>query len=189
MPTTIRFPSITESEPICTSTSNQSPAPACPQSSLSKTTVEVGDGIGRVIETQLTSDPYHTVSTDTVYDGSGNVYSTSNPYWTTSDPTYGVTTSKYDPLHRILTKIDPDNSNYAQNWSYTGSTATFADEDGNQWQRTSDASGRLINVLEPTGESRAIYGNDLRLRCAQQSPCGESGWRWIVSSAPKELCL
>jgi hypothetical protein len=54
------------------------------------TTVATMDGLGHVVETMLTSDPDCASGdiTATTYDGTGHVYTASNPYCTTSDPTY-----------------------------------------------------------------------------------------------------
>jgi len=43
------------------------------------------DGLGRLMQHQLTSDPAGIVYTDTTYDGQGHVASVSNPYHTTGD--------------------------------------------------------------------------------------------------------
>lgn len=104
------------------------------------------------IETQLQSDPVHTRYVDTTYDGLNRVSTVSNPYWTSSDTTYGLTSYTYDALNRALSVTHPDNT--AQTSTYTNNTVLFTDEDGNEWQRTSDALGRLTQVLEPNGTSK-----------------------------------
>jgi RHS repeat-associated protein len=68
------------------------------------------DGLGRVMQTQVTSDPGGTDYVDTTYDAVGNVYSVSNPYRIKSESTYGVTYYTYDPLGRRLTATQPDSS-------------------------------------------------------------------------------
>jgi YD repeat-containing protein len=112
------------------------------------------DGLGR---------PYQTIApsgaiTDTTYDLDGRVISVSNPHYTTASATDGITSYVYDPLGRKLFQCQPDNlpfnsvpcnpSNSYQSWSYTGNTVTFQDEIGNQWRRTTDVLGRLIQVRE-----------------------------------------
>jgi YD repeat-containing protein len=69
-----------------------------------------------------------------------------------TDPTYGVATYGYDALNRKNSEVDSDGVS-KQMWSYSGNTVTYTDEDGNQWQRTMDALGRLTKVLEPNGAS------------------------------------
>jgi YD repeat-containing protein len=121
--------------------------------------VSISDGLGRAIHGQVTSDPAGTVFTDTTYDNAGRVQSISNPYRTTSDPTYGITSYLYDALNRKLDQCQPGNSstpsttcipqNVYQSWTYSGNTVSFKDENGNQWQQASDGLGRLTNVVEP----------------------------------------
>jgi len=71
---------------------------ASPYPNIVSTTVY--DGLGRISETQLNSDPDGTTYVDTVYDQAGRVYSVSNPYRSTSDSTYGHTYYAYDALGR-----------------------------------------------------------------------------------------
>lgn len=114
--------------------------------------VALYDQFGRPSETELLSDPSGIVYTVTSYDALGNVASVTNPYRTTSDPTYGSTTYQYDMLGR-KTQLQHEPDGTTETWSYSGNVVTFTDENGNQWQRTSDALGRLTKVLEPNGTS------------------------------------
>ena len=137
------------------------------QSGVSETKVAIMDGMGHVTQTQLTSDPDGTDFADTQYDGSGRVWTQSNPHRTASAPTDGTTTNSYDPLGRPITLVHPDGSTLQ--WCYngivpatgiycsshlgsvTGSWVDSTDEKGNHWQRTSDGLGRLTEVMEPNG--------------------------------------
>jgi YD repeat-containing protein len=132
------------------------------------------DGLGRVTQTQLAtgSSAFPIIYTTTGYDGLGQVISQSNPYYSTSDPTYGTTQYVYDTLGRRVLQIDPDKS--SETWCYdgvaytgsgaycsahlgnisTGTWTDFTDELGNHWQRTSDGAGRLTEVMEPNGASQ-----------------------------------
>jgi YD repeat-containing protein len=112
----------------------------------------VFDGLGRLSETQLNSDPDCSTGdkTDTTYDPVGRVYSVSNPYCTTGDSTYGLTTHLYDGLGRTTQVTHPDSSTILT--SYTGA-ATQVQDEGNGTQRVarisqSDALGRLASVCE-----------------------------------------
>jgi RHS repeat-associated protein len=128
----------------------------------------VFDGMGHITQTQLTSDTSADIVL-TTYDGLGRVSTKTNPYRSTSDPTYGVATYQYDALSRPVSVQNPDGS--FQYWCYddiasagqnnckshiantTGEWVDFADESGNDWQRTTDSLGRLTNVVEPNGAS------------------------------------
>jgi RHS repeat-associated protein len=130
---------------------------ATPDPSISKTVIY--DAIGHELHSQLTTDPAGADYVDTVYDGVGETYSISNPYRSTSDSTYGVTTYTYDPLGRILLETHPDQSTLQ--FSYSANVTTSIDEAGNSWLRTSDALGRLTNVQEPTNASTGYGYNAL----------------------------
>jgi RHS repeat-associated protein len=119
---------------------------------VNETSTVLYDGLGRIMQTQLNSDPVGPVYTNTAYDALGRVQSVSNPFRSTGDSTYGITSYSYDALNRQLQQTQPDNS--YQSWSYTGNVVTFQDEVGNQWQRTTDGLGRLTKVLEPNGSSQ-----------------------------------
>jgi RHS repeat-associated protein len=114
---------------------------------LVKTTIF--DGLGRVSQTQLTSDPTGTDYTVTSYDGDGRKASVTNPYRTTSDPTYGKTRYSYDALNRTILVTKPDNSTVTT--SYTGNCTTVTDEAGKARQGCTDGLGRLTAVLESPG--------------------------------------
>jgi RHS repeat-associated protein len=110
------------------------------------------DGLGRVVETQLNSDPDGPDYIDTTYDGNGRVYTVSNPSRTT--PATPVTTYyPYDPLNRIQTITNTDGT--TKKFTYAGNIVTSTDEIGNQWARTSDGLGRLTAVQEPSGTAQS----------------------------------
>ena len=159
--------------------------------STSLTRVTNYDGLGRVRNTQLLNAVAGGASTvDTTYDLLGRVFSVSNPYYSSSDPTYGVTYYCYDALSRKVFQVQPDNGTAAlscggtptftsaQQWSYlANNTVAFKDENGNQWQRASDALGRLVKVLEPSGVSQSAtmetdYSYDLLDNLIAVSQCG-----------------
>jgi YD repeat-containing protein len=121
---------------------------------LSTTRVSVLDGLGRV-QQHKSSVPAAQCNSgytyqDFTYDALGRSSTTSNPYCTTSDPTYGLITNAYDALGRVtqITKQDGSISTV----SYTGNCATATDEAGKSRKSCSDALGRLVNVWEdPSG--------------------------------------
>jgi YD repeat-containing protein len=133
------------------------------------------DSLGRLQNTQLTSDPSGMVETDTVYDSDGRIYSVSNPYRTMSDPTYGVTVYGYDGLNRKTSQTNPDKT--AETWGYAGNIVTFKDELQNTWQRTYDGLSRLTMVKEPNGSSKSPsletdYAYDALDNLLSVSQCG-----------------
>jgi YD repeat-containing protein len=151
--------------------------------SQNETSTTVLDGLSRVVQTQLNSDPYGTDYTDTAYDAVGDVASVSNPYRAT-DSTHGITYFQYDAMRRKVMQTQPDKFTLA--WCYDGIAASgqkiclpnqsganqldswvdSKDENGNHWQRVSDGLGRLVSVLEPNGTSASPsmetdYGYDV----------------------------
>jgi YD repeat-containing protein len=116
------------------------------------------DGLGRVFDQSVQSDPQGPTHITTTFNPQGEVQSVTNPYRTTSDSTYGITSYLYDPLGRKTTQCQPDNggsntqncvpSNSYLQWVYSGNVVTSSDETGREWQRTTDALGRLTNVVE-----------------------------------------
>jgi YD repeat-containing protein len=135
-----------------------------PSGTFATSTMEY-DGYGRLLHN---TDPAGDV-TDTSYDSMGRIYSQSNPH--TGASTSGTVYHIYDALGRETKRTDQDGS--FQYWCYngvstagqpnckshigskTGTWVDYQDENGNQWQRTSDALGRLIEVAEPNGASTA----------------------------------
>jgi RHS repeat-associated protein len=117
-----------------------------------ETTTAFVDGLGRITQTQLTSDPDCTAGdkTDTTYDAVGRVFTVSNPYCTTTDTTYGLTSYAYDALGRTTQVTHPDNTTVVT--TYTG-RATQVQDEGNGTQRVTrisqtDALGRLLSLCE-----------------------------------------
>jgi RHS repeat-associated protein len=113
-------------------------------SSLTLSQNSLYDGLGRLKQTQLTSDPEGVDYNDTTYDADGRLYSVSNPYRTTSDPTYGITKYQYDPLNRITTIIEQDLS--AIGTTYSGNCTTVTDEAGRSRRSCTDGLQRLTEV-------------------------------------------
>ena len=129
------------------------------------------DGLGRQSQTRLLSDPVGTIYQDTTYDAIGRLASTSNPYRSSSESTYGVTGFTYDALDRKTIQTDSDGVSQRQ-WCYDGVLTSgqsnchshlasgasewvdVADEDGNDSQQSFDSLGRITSVIEPNGTSR-----------------------------------
>ncbi len=81
----------------------------------------------------------------------GQVYSVTNPYFTTSDPTYGFTYYAYDALGRVIKVTNPDGSN--RTTSYTSRAWETTDESGIQKIYQMDGLGRLLYVCDGVGAS------------------------------------
>ncbi len=126
-------------------------------------TTTVMDGMGHVTQNQLTTDPDGVDSTDITVDGSGRIFTMSNPHRSTGLPTDGTTTYLYDALGRSCAVGRPDGTAVSgacpttapardMFTSYSGSNTTVTDESGKASTSTVDALGRLTTVLEdPTG--------------------------------------
>lgn len=104
------------------------------------------DGLGHVAKTVHASASCP-VTTQMSYDGLGHLASATNPYCSTTEPTYGTTTNLYDALGRVKQTTKPDGS-YATS-SYSGSCSTNTDEAGKTRKLCSDALGRVLEVDEP----------------------------------------
>ena len=131
----------------------------------------------RTLTKKLLSDPQGTVISKTIYDTSGRVQSQTNPYRTTSDPTYGSTSFQYDGLNRI-TRTTLPGGNYTEAFYGSGvgaaggrttqlcASGTFVlgypvlakDEAGKKRQSWTDAFGRLIEADEPDATGALTLG-------------------------------
>jgi RHS repeat-associated protein len=143
-------------------------------SSVNLTETAVSDGLGRLVQTQLNSDPSGIVYVDTTYDADGRKYTVSNPYRTKTDPTYGITSTVYDALGRPCVVIPPDGTSVANTscpatqpsndvfTTYSGNTTTVTDQQGKSRKSQTDGLGRLTNVWEdPAGvDYLTVYSYD-----------------------------
>jgi RHS repeat-associated protein len=122
------------------------------------------DGLARVNKTTHTL-PNGTATVLTTYDGVGQPVSVTNPYFTTADPTYGVTASLYDALGRVTQATRQDGSISTVSYGLQSALATSADctrttdEAGKQRKACADALGRLIEVDEANPGSAAVPAN------------------------------
>ncbi|MCI0724287.1 MAG: hypothetical protein L0338_35790 [Acidobacteria bacterium] len=109
------------------------------------------DGLGRVKQNQLLSDPEGTGSADVTYDVIGRVATQSTPYRNTSEPTYGVTQVQYDALGRAKLVIPSDGSPTTNNVTmlYDKNCATVTDQAGKKRKTCTDGLGRVTQVFEP----------------------------------------
>jgi RHS repeat-associated protein len=116
------------------------------------------DGLGRSYKTQR-AVPGNLATVDTTFDLAGNTASVSNPYFSTSDPTYGTTSSSFDAFARPTTVIKQDGSISSVSYNVAASSAGMCndakDEAGTQRRACSDALGRLVEVDEPNANAPA----------------------------------
>jgi RHS repeat-associated protein len=126
-------------------------------SAKNETATAIVDGLGRLAHTQLNSDPEGIDYADDTFDAEGNKATTSNPYRTTSDSTYGITTNAYDGLRRVIQVTQADGS--LLKTAYCGNTTLVTDEAGHWRRSTVDGLGRLIEVDEPNSTTATVNSN------------------------------
>ena len=127
-------------------------------SAVSITTKSNFDGLGRIAQSALTSDPDGTTFTAMTYDGLGRAYQVYNPTRCSppttncNESTWGYVTHAYDALGRSTQVTEQDGQTVTI--SYTGNCATAIDEAVKTRKSCSDALGRLTQVFEdPAGRN------------------------------------
>jgi YD repeat-containing protein len=147
------------------------------RSDVSIVSTTVMDELGRTTQAQLASDPQGSLYVDSTYDGFGRLSSKSNPYRSTTEPTYGITSYRYDALGRTRLECHQDNGSNTPcaagssflEWSYAGNAITSYDERRNVSLRTYDALGNMTSVVEPGGLNTTYAYNALGdLLCVDQ---------------------
>ena len=121
--------------------------------SLTDVATNYFDGLGRSYETQHAT-PNGNATVMTTYDGLDHVVSVTNPYSSTSDPTYGVIQTQVDALGRVTQVTKQDGS--ISSVHYNGNCATTLDEANKPRRSCSDALGRLVQVEEPSGDAKVV---------------------------------
>ena len=131
-------------------------------SSINLSSYQGVDGIGHTTQTQMTSDPQGTDYVDTTYDALERKSTISNSYRSTGDPTYGITTSVYDALGRVIQMIPPDGSGSSNNVStaYSGNCSTVSDQTGRKRKSCMDGLGRTKQVFEPDVNGNLVNETD-----------------------------
>jgi len=126
------------------------------------------DSFGRGINSTLANDPSGATKVDITFDSNDRVQTGSNPYRSTSDPSYGIETAAYDGLDRSTQKTHADGNAahvyYGSDVSGAGgaasqlcSSSTYGlgfptltlDEAGKKLQKWDNAFGSTIEVDEP----------------------------------------
>lgn len=127
-------------------------------SSLSFSSTNIFDGLGRSIQTQLTTDPQGTTYTAVSYDGDNRKYQAYNPTRCSppttncgTETTWGVTTYTYDGLGRTTNVAESDGSSLVT--SYSANCTTVTDETGKARESCVDGLSRMTSVVEDPGSS------------------------------------
>src|SRR4051812_6046684 len=128
---------------------------------LSDSATNFFDGLGRTYQTQHVL-PGGTANVDTAFDLDGHLWKVSNPYFSTSDSTYGTTTNLYDTLDRVTQTTKQDGSVSSVSYdqaapSVPGVCIISTDEAGKFRRGCSDALGRLTEVDEPNPGAAATW--------------------------------
>lgn len=114
------------------------------------------DGLGRTVQAENDSDPGGTNYVQTVYNSLGQVYSVTNPFFTTADQTYGLTYYTYDALGRITQIQHP--SGKKETFTFNNrATKHVLYPSNNAFTKIyqSDGLGRLTDICEVTSVTQA----------------------------------
>lgn len=169
----IQYASVTQ-ENTFSGISDTTPSTSCTSCTQNRKMV---DGLDRTTQDADVNDPQGAVFLDSGYDTSGHLHSISNPYRTTSDPTYGNEMVDHDGLGRT-TQITHQDTNYVQAYygpavqaaggrtSQLCATATYGlgypklviDEAGKKRQAWTNAFGKDIEIDEQDSTGALTIG-------------------------------
>jgi RHS repeat-associated protein len=166
------------------------------------TSISVMDGLGHVLQTQLTSDPDGATYVDTTYDALGRAHTVSNPHRSSALPTDGTTTYLYDALGRVCVVVPPDGTAVSGSTcpatqpsndvftTYAGNTTTVIDQAGKSRKSQIDALGRLTTVWEdPAGLNyQTTYGYDALSNLTSVLQNGSRQRTFAYDSLSRLLC-
>jgi RHS repeat-associated protein len=127
-------------------------------SSQTVSITSIFDGLGRISQQQLTSDPAGTTTSNATYNSNGIIASVSNPHRSGSNPTDGVTSAIYDALGRITVLTRPD-ANTMQA-SFSNNCVTVTDEATKQRKTCIDGLGRITAAFEPDATNALNWETD-----------------------------
>jgi RHS repeat-associated protein len=121
------------------------------------------DGLGRPFK-GVHKTPTGDVTVKTTYDALDRSINVTNPYLSTTDPTYGIVQTQYDALGRTQQTTKQDGSFslavYNQNGTASsGDCTTTTDEAGKVRRTCTDGLDRLVEVDEPGDNFGGTKGN------------------------------
>jgi RHS repeat-associated protein len=167
--------------------------------SLTDSLTTTMDGLGRPYRTQHAT-PNGAATVATQYDGLDHVISVTNPYFSTSDSTYGVIQTQYDALGRVTQISEQDGGlktvtyNVAPIGNAVGDCTTTTDEIGNQKQSCIDALGHITALVEHNPTASTIFAtgsvsiNGTEQTATSQSATSGSG-TVTISGVESYMCL
>ena len=120
------------------------------------------DCLGRTVRTVTENAFGQKVYTDVIYNNKGQVWKTSEPYFSGNTPLWNVNT--YDNVGRIHTQTDAAGS--VTTYTYNGYTTTVTDALGHSTIRETDCHGNLVQSTDHEGGT-ITYEYDLDGHCTQ----------------------
>ena len=146
------------------------------------------DGLGRVYRTDH-NVPGNVATVLTTLDFLGSASSVTNPYFSTSDPTYGFVSTAYDALGRATQITEQDGSIRSVAYNVItgandlipgtktiGDCTVTIDEAGKPRRSCSDALGRLVQVDEPNPGAAASNASGLVTVSGNEQSSTQSGF-------------
>lgn len=135
------------------------------------------DKLGRNIESRQYEDASNYIATTQQYDSLGRAYRSSNPYRPYLSETAQWTTTSFDALGRVVEIETADAASVTR--AYTGNTVRVYDQDSKSRAGTTDAIGRLTQVIEydagsTTLETNYTYDVLARMRKSAQIDAGSN---------------
>ncbi len=153
--TLAQYPSRTQTDTYTAITSS-SPSTSCTSCVHQESFT---DTMGRPVSRVLASDPDGATTQTTSFDARGRVESVTNPYRTTSDPTYGTSTISYDALNRVTAKAYADGST---DYTYFGSQVGTNGGNATQLCSTATYGAGYPNLsVDAAGKKRELWTDSL----------------------------
>lgn len=159
---TITYSSPSTFPPTVTATSALTPTTGI-------TSTATFDGFGHVTQTATTDIVAGSGENNFVtmtYNGLGQLLTKTNPYWTNTDPTYGLFQYTYDSLGRVTTVEQPDSTFI--NIAFTGRDTHVTGLGGTDFYSEADGAGRTKYSCDVanSGTYGTFANNDTQITCS-----------------------